>query len=83
MYTVKDLLDMSPTELAKELLEARKTYAGMAIAVKLGKEKNTAELRKNRKYIAQIQTVIQKVTLNSEPPKVKDASKKSTKQDNK
>ncbi|MDD4352611.1 MAG: 50S ribosomal protein L29 [Candidatus Gracilibacteria bacterium] len=85
MYTLKDLLDMSLVELQKELQQARASHSSMTIAVKLGKEKNTAELRTKRRYVAQIQTVMnsERPASKEQAPKAVKSSKKTAKKDNK
>jgi ribosomal protein L29 len=88
MYTIQDLRDMSVAELLSELKETQKTIFSLQLAVKTGKEKNTALLAKNKRYRAQIYTMInwKKLSPSVEVATVKEIKaprKKSVKKANK
>lgn len=78
MYSKNELRDMSHTELEKELGETRKTLFELKLAVRTGREKNTAKVKQLSKYIAQILTV-----RNSKKTEVEADIKKETKKANK
>lgn len=53
-----DLRKMSDSDLQRELTTRRLTLAGLAIGVRMNKEKDTALCRKERRSIARILTIL-------------------------
>ncbi len=63
--TVKELRQQDKKELQKTLVEKNKELIDKKLELKIGKEKNTSIVKKLKKEIAQIKTVIrEKEVLN-------------------
>ena len=65
----KELVDLRKKDLQQlnvELMSARETQFGLRIKHKTGQLNETSELRKLRKKIAQIKTVINEIKLKDE-----------------
>lgn len=60
---VKDLIGKSITELKQILTEAQNNWVGLRMEHKIGKLKDVHSLRKKRKEIARIKTVIKEKEL--------------------
>lgn len=76
MYTFKDLCDMSPAELQKELNKNRQELFELQVTVHSGKEKDSSKLGKLKRYIAQILTVLN--TPEGQLPAKAEATKSQT-----
>lgn len=57
-YTTAELRDLKIEELNKELLKGQQEIFRLSLMVRTGAEKNTSLLRKAKKYVARIQSVI-------------------------
>lgn len=57
-YTTAELRDLAIAELNKELLKGQQEIFRLSLMVRTGAEKNTSLLRKAKKYVARIQSVI-------------------------
>lgn len=57
-YTTAELRDLAIEELNKELLKGQQEIFRLSLMVRTGAEKNTSLLRKTKKYVARIQSVI-------------------------
>lgn len=64
MITLEELKKMNTAKLAEELNAAKKELFKITFDVKTGQSKNTHKIKNYRKYIAQIETLIQETNIN-------------------
>ncbi len=57
-YTTAELRDLAIAELNKEQLKAQQEIFRLSLMVRTGAEKNTSLVRKAKKYLARIKSVI-------------------------
>ena len=55
---VKELLDLSPEDLLKKEVEIKKELFNLRFQLHTGRLENTAQIRKTRRTIAQVQTLM-------------------------
>jgi len=58
MKTVEELKKLATAQLLEELNEAQKALFKIAFEAKSGHAKNTHDVPKSRKYVAQIKTIV-------------------------
>ncbi len=59
--SLDELKKMTPADLQKEILEQRHSVAKLRLHVKMGKEKGSHLLRRERKLLAQMLTVLREL----------------------
>lgn len=65
MLTNQEIKSLSDQELQVELAKAERDLVKLKLAVKMGQEKATHKVRKMKKYVAVIKTIMRSYSLNS------------------
>lgn len=70
LASTKELRKMSQEDLQRELEEKRIYVSKLRLSIKMGTEKDTAKLRKEKVYIARILTIVHELNGAKKPSKM-------------
>lgn len=79
LTTIKELQNMTPKDLLKEVSEQENMVVKLRLGVKLGKEKDSAKYVRERKQLARMKTVLTQKVMEGEKKNEENTSTEAKK----